>query len=195
MSTHNICFCGEIRKILCGYPLLSVAMLQHVATDLAVYLNKRSSTELLSDHWFTNFFAKVALPKALQAKNTRMGRAKSANQGHWQLYRGKKLIGIIGLNKGRYPVNIFLISPWKHMLWVLIRSASFEPKLLPEMKLSQNFSLSESSRMTPVPEVNIQALPSFWLYVSKPLAILKTSCNFSAWILYKWLIFLIKFSL
>ena len=26
MNTHNICFCGEIRKILCGYPLLSVAM-------------------------------------------------------------------------------------------------------------------------------------------------------------------------
>ena len=25
MSTHNICFHGEIRKILCGYPLLSVA--------------------------------------------------------------------------------------------------------------------------------------------------------------------------
>ena len=27
MSTHNISFCGEIRKI-CGYPLLSVAMIQ-----------------------------------------------------------------------------------------------------------------------------------------------------------------------
>ena len=26
MSTHNICFCREIRKILCGCPLLSVAM-------------------------------------------------------------------------------------------------------------------------------------------------------------------------
>ena len=26
MSTHNICFRGEIRKILCGYPFLSVAM-------------------------------------------------------------------------------------------------------------------------------------------------------------------------
>ena len=26
MSTHNICFCREIRKILCGYPLISVAM-------------------------------------------------------------------------------------------------------------------------------------------------------------------------
>ena len=26
MSTHYICFRGEIRKILCGYPLLSVAM-------------------------------------------------------------------------------------------------------------------------------------------------------------------------
>ena len=25
MSTLNICFCREIRKILCGYPLLSVA--------------------------------------------------------------------------------------------------------------------------------------------------------------------------
>ena len=30
----------------------------------------------------------------------------------------------IGLDKGEYPVNIFLISPQKHMLWVLIRSAS-----------------------------------------------------------------------
>ena len=27
MSTHNICFRGEIRKI-CGYPLLSVAMVK-----------------------------------------------------------------------------------------------------------------------------------------------------------------------
>ena len=27
MSTHNICFRLEIRKILCGYPLLSVAMI------------------------------------------------------------------------------------------------------------------------------------------------------------------------
>ena len=26
MSTHDICFCREIRKILCGYILLSVAM-------------------------------------------------------------------------------------------------------------------------------------------------------------------------
>ena len=26
MSTHNICFCGEIRKILCGYPLISRAI-------------------------------------------------------------------------------------------------------------------------------------------------------------------------
>ena len=30
MSTHNICFRGEIRKMLYGYPLLSVAMLQYV---------------------------------------------------------------------------------------------------------------------------------------------------------------------
>ena len=25
MSAHNICFTGEIRKIICGYPLLSGA--------------------------------------------------------------------------------------------------------------------------------------------------------------------------
>ena len=30
----------------------------------------------------------------------------------------------IGIDKGGYPVNIFLISLLKHMLWVLIRSAS-----------------------------------------------------------------------
>ena len=30
----------------------------------------------------------------------------------------------IGLDKGGYPVNIFLISPLKHMLWVLIRRVS-----------------------------------------------------------------------
>ena len=30
MSTHNICFCLEIRKIFCGYPLLSVAMINYV---------------------------------------------------------------------------------------------------------------------------------------------------------------------
>ena len=34
----------------------------------------------------------------------------------------------IGLDKGGYPVNIFLISPRKHMLWVLIRSASWRNK-------------------------------------------------------------------
>ena len=33
MSTHNICFRGEIRKILCGYPLLSVAMIIDLDQD------------------------------------------------------------------------------------------------------------------------------------------------------------------
>ena len=32
MSTHNICFRGKIRKILCGYPLLSVAMFRGLQT-------------------------------------------------------------------------------------------------------------------------------------------------------------------
>ena len=37
MSTHNICFHGEIRKILCGYPLLSVAMICAYELCLPIY--------------------------------------------------------------------------------------------------------------------------------------------------------------
>ena len=33
MSTHNICIHREIRKKLCGYPLLSVAMVLSVVDD------------------------------------------------------------------------------------------------------------------------------------------------------------------
>ena len=33
---------------------------------------------------------------------------------------------VIGLDKSGYKVNIFLISPQKHMLWVLVRSASVD---------------------------------------------------------------------
>ena len=36
MSTHNICFRGEIRKILCGYPLLSVAMYKAVFSIIII---------------------------------------------------------------------------------------------------------------------------------------------------------------
>ena len=36
MSTHNICFCREIRKILCGYPLLSVAMTYLIVLSLSL---------------------------------------------------------------------------------------------------------------------------------------------------------------
>ena len=33
MSTHNICFHREIRKILCGYPLLSLAMFRGLVKE------------------------------------------------------------------------------------------------------------------------------------------------------------------
>ena len=41
MSTHNICFCGEIRKILCGYLLLPVAM------RIPVYIAYHASSSML----------------------------------------------------------------------------------------------------------------------------------------------------
>ena len=39
MSTHNICIRREIRKILCAYPLLSVAMLKVYSQDYMASLD------------------------------------------------------------------------------------------------------------------------------------------------------------
>ena len=72
------------------------------------------------DSWWDELeFQKSDLSPALKCqpfdmkKETRGPRAMSRSP-EWH----------IGLDKGGYPVNIFLISPQKHMLWVLIRSAS-----------------------------------------------------------------------
>ena len=46
MSTHNVCFHGEIRKILCEYPLLSVAMIQSANEPVDVSENCRRSGKL-----------------------------------------------------------------------------------------------------------------------------------------------------
>ena len=48
MSTHNICFHGEIRKILCGYPLLSVAMLDAGFQQVSLFKISEIFTILLS---------------------------------------------------------------------------------------------------------------------------------------------------
>ena len=42
----------------------------------------------------------------------------------------------IATDKRGYPHNIFLISPRKHMLWVLIRSASANQQFSDEKKAS-----------------------------------------------------------
>ena len=75
MSTHNICFRGEIRKIVTGYSPLS-----------------RPMSPLIWSY----------------------GLSDAAYSFHQH----------IGLDENGYQVNIFLISPQKHMLWVLIGSAS-----------------------------------------------------------------------
>ena len=53
MSTHNICFCGEIRKILCGYPLSSVAMFE-TKMYLAGILQGNSMEYPQDMHWYKN---------------------------------------------------------------------------------------------------------------------------------------------
>ena len=81
MSTHNICFCREIRKILCGYPLLSVAMVFSVHMKKLCILGYSKCTEQrfrsdrmnmqadLNLHWvhvrsmFSNVMAQIFLPE------------------------------------------------------------------------------------------------------------------------------------
>ena len=45
MNTHNICFCREIRKILCGYPLLYVAMINDMILSGPALFEYSSSTD------------------------------------------------------------------------------------------------------------------------------------------------------
>ena len=49
MSTHNICFRREIRKIICGYPLLSVAMYVFF-----LFLRCLSKALLMGTHMFSS---------------------------------------------------------------------------------------------------------------------------------------------
>ena len=53
MSIHNICFHGEIRKILCGYSLLSVAMI----TASSLYVDQ--SSVLLAASLFGRYLSKT----------------------------------------------------------------------------------------------------------------------------------------
>ena len=56
MSTHNICIRREIRKILCGYPLLSVAMIVkyfHIHSNGCHYHFTRSNQKFEQVHWTT----------------------------------------------------------------------------------------------------------------------------------------------
>ena len=60
MSTHNICFRGEIRKILCGYPLLSVAMVAS-PESVSTHLNMNICSILMK----TNYLLPITIPLVL----------------------------------------------------------------------------------------------------------------------------------
>ena len=67
MSTHNICFRGEVRKILYGYPLLSVAMIaaKAVLTSTHIYVLSRNMKNVrvfylkIFSFWRCNFLYTV----------------------------------------------------------------------------------------------------------------------------------------
>ena len=78
--------------------------------DIGKWLNYMQTVEtLIRYRIFANFPSK--------GFQTTMCKGGASDNNSW-------IYIIIGLDKGGYPVNIFLISPRKHMLWVLIRSAS-----------------------------------------------------------------------
>ena len=77
MSTHNICFCVEVRKILCGYTLLSGAMF--------IWWANVSSGEL--HHPATEFVVMLGS----SSMSTRKLRA--ADRGIWQATRAQLLLG------------------------------------------------------------------------------------------------------
>ena len=57
MSTHNICCPGEIRKILCGYPLLSVTMtFSYLLPDFIKQYSCRYGQKVLTFFFFFFFF-------------------------------------------------------------------------------------------------------------------------------------------
>ena len=50
MSTHNICFYGVLRKILCGYPLLSKATSHVLFKEKCIdYIEKMTTNVLFGD--------------------------------------------------------------------------------------------------------------------------------------------------
>ena len=58
MSTHNIRFRGEIRKILCGYPLLSVAMKNMLWYSLEALHQVMSTTYVFVEKKISIFWLK-----------------------------------------------------------------------------------------------------------------------------------------
>ena len=63
MSTHNICFHGEIRKVLCGHPLLSVAMTSSLV-KINLHLLKLAGNEKGNGHLcgYSHYFSLLMWP-------------------------------------------------------------------------------------------------------------------------------------
>ena len=77
MSTHNICFRGEIIEILCGYPLISGVMTSHTANShipkhgypkVPAYftLRKLTYSYILKNSPYKNFKIQIKVLKRLK---------------------------------------------------------------------------------------------------------------------------------
>ena len=81
MSTQNICFYSEIRKILCGYPILSVAMTVQIVCDKirATYLricalSENSDQPVLSHSRIRIFTGHILNSQGCKVTSCRHGR-------------------------------------------------------------------------------------------------------------------------
>ena len=59
-----------------GYSRMDI---RHIATDVAIYLGKKETNDLLSDNWVTNFFMRWPTLKLCKPRSLEWIRARNAN--------------------------------------------------------------------------------------------------------------------
>ena len=116
MSTHNICFCGEIRKILKNIMWIPPLICSY---EITIILSRQAWANCVDpDH-------SLWQGSAMFATHSRQFNI------HYEEVKGTSLNfrtsihrSGIGLNRSGYQVSCSFISWRKHLLWVLIRGPS-----------------------------------------------------------------------
>ena len=133
MNSHNICFHGEIRKIFSLDTFLPVKPFISAMPWEKLFSMHTLAVNAETNVYMYTFWQGNSLSAYWNIRYRRIRTKRGQGPFDWQYW--SCLIWIctfqlvhlyIAPEKTGYPlkINIFLISPWKHMLWVLIGSTS-----------------------------------------------------------------------